>query len=104
MSIDRDVGAFARDRLPAGDAVGGFGDDVKRRFKRGAQPGARQRVIFDDDDPAARPALGAQRCKAGSVIVKMLPRGSRGSYATVPPCFSAIRRTMYKPSPVPAPW
>ena len=90
---DRDVGALARDRVPAGGAVGGFRDDVERRFERGAQTGARQRVIFDDDDPGPRVALHHSSI-AGSVIVKVLPAGDRGAYCALPPCFSAIRRTM----------
>ena len=47
---DRDVGALALDRFQAGQAIGRFADDVERRFERRSQAGARQRVVFDDDD------------------------------------------------------
>ncbi len=51
----RDVGAFARNRLPAGKPVGRLGNHVARRLQRRAQARARERVIFDDDDAGALP-------------------------------------------------
>ena len=50
---DCDVGALARDRFPARQAVGGFAGNVERGLERGPQAGARKRVIFDDDDADA---------------------------------------------------
>src|SRR5579884_3550624 len=81
-------------------AVRRLTDNVEFGAERRAQAGSSQRVIFDDYD--ARPDPHDPR-STGSAIVKMLPCGSRGTYVTVPPYFCAMRRTIYKPSPLPAP-
>ena len=57
-------------------------------------PVPRQCVILDDRD-ARRAAPLPTRAPRGMSIANLLPRGSRGSYVTHPPYFSAIRSARY---------
>src|SRR5271165_573988 len=96
---------LALDRCEPARTVGGFRNhaQIVGGGEGRAQAGARERVIFDQDDPSRFAQIATVARTRGKVKVNLLPPPAAGAYAIEPPWLSAMRRTTYNPSPEPAP-
>ena len=95
------VGLVLEGALQAGLAVGGGERAVPLVSERVAERGAHRALVFDDEDSLAGSAHDEDGWWIGSSRVKRLPSPGRLSTLMLPPCASAVWRTMARPMPTP---